>query len=164
MRRHSTARAQRGATLVMGLIFLTLLMLMVTVAFRMSSTNLNAVGNMQSQSEAEAAADRAIERLISSDAIFLAPAPTSVPADAYGVTVSIAAPECIRAVPIDAQTSADSTPNIYQQGVVNAANSGFVETHWDIAATAEGGTTGGAKVEVHQGVRLVMPADPNPCP
>ena len=163
MRRPSAAHAQRGATLVMGLMFLTILMLVVTLAFRMSSTNLKAVGNMQSQSEAEAAADRAIERLISSDTIFITPQPTAVPADDYGVTVTIATPECIRAVPIDAQTSADSTPNIYQQGVVNAANSGFLETHWDIAATAEGGTTG-AKVEVHQGVRLVLPADPNPCP
>ena len=154
---------QRGATLVMGIIFLTLLMLTVTVAFRMSNTNLKAVGNMQSQAEAEAAAERAIERLISSDAIFLAPAATNVAADAYGVAVSIAAPECIRAVPVNANTSPDSTPNIYQQGVVNAANSGYLETHWDIAATATGGLTG-ARVQMHQGVRLVMPADPNPCP
>jgi Tfp pilus assembly protein PilX len=163
MRSHSSAHAQRGATLVMGLMFLTILMIVVTLAFRMSTTNLKAVGNMQSQSEAEAAADRAIERLISSDAIFTAPQVTTVAADAYGVTVNIATPECIRAVPIDAQTSADSTPNIYQQGVVNAANAGFLETHWDIAATAEGGATG-AKVEVHQGVRIVLPSDPNPCP
>lgn len=147
----------------MGLLFMTILMLAVTVAFRMSSTNLKAVGNMQSQNEAEGAADRAIERLISSDAIFIAPQPTAVPADAYGVTVSIATPACIRAVPIDAQTSRDPNPNFYQQDIPTA-DSGFLETHWDIAATAEGGTTGGAKVEVHQGVRLILPSQPNPCP
>jgi hypothetical protein len=156
-------RAQRGATLVMAIIFMTLLMLGVTIAFRMSSTNLKAVGNMQSQVEAEGAAERAIERLISSDTIFFAPATTNVPADEYGVAVTVAAPECIRAVPVNANTSPDSTPNIYQQGVVNAANSGYVETHWNIAATASGGATG-ARVEMNQGVRLVMPADPNPCP
>lgn len=158
-----TLRAQRGATLVMGIIFMTLLMLTVTIAFRMSNTNLKAVGNMQSQAEADAAAERAIERAISSDTIFVAPAATNFPADEYGVAVAIAPPTCIRAVPVNANTSPDSTPNIYQQGVTPASSSGYVETHWDIAATASGGTTG-ATVEMHQGVRLVMPADPNPCP
>ena len=162
MRSQSIARAQRGATLIMGIIFMTILMLVVTIAFRMSNTNLQAVGNMQSQGEAEAAAQAAIERMISSDAIFLAPAATTVPVDAYGVSVSLTAPECLRAVPVQANTSPDSTPNIYQQGVVNAANSGFVETHWDIRADATG--PGGGKTEIHQGIRVVLPSDPNPCP
>lgn len=156
-------RRQRGATLVMGIIFLTLLMLSVTVAFRMSNNNLKAVGNMQSQAEAEASAEAAVERLISTDAIFLAPVSTSTPADSYGVTVSIAKPDCVRAVTVDVSTSADATPNIYLQSGNPLAGSGYVETHWDIAATATAGATG-AKVETHQGVRIVLPADPNPCP
>lgn len=155
--------AQRGATLVMGIIFLVLLMLSVTVAFRMSGNNLQAVGNMQSEVEAEAAAERALEGLISTDATFLAPAAVNVPVDAYGVAVAIAAPECIRSVPVDAKTSADSTPNIYLQNVTPASASGYAETHWDIAAVASGGTSG-AKVEMHQGVKITLPADPNPCP
>lgn len=163
MRSQPTASAQRGATLIMGIIFMTILMLVVTVAFRMSSTNLQAVGNMQSQGEAEAAAQAAIERVISTDAIFLAPAATTVPANAYGVSVNIAAPECIRSVPVQANTSPDSTPNIYQQGVVNAANSGYLETFWDLRADATGQGTG-AKTEIHQGIRVVLPSDPNPCP
>jgi hypothetical protein len=154
--------AQRGATLVMGIIFLTLLMLTVTIAFRMSSTNLKAVGNMQSQVEAEAAAERAIERLISSDAIFLAPNVTNVAADAYGVTVNLPAPVCIRAVPVNADTSPDLNPYIYQEGIPTNP-SAYVETVWDITANASGGATG-ARVEMHQGVRIVLPADPNPCP
>lgn len=163
MRSQSIARSQRGATLIMGIIFMTILMLVVTIAFRMSNTNLQAVGNMQSQAEAEAAAQAAIEGVISSDAIFLAPAATTVPADAYGVSVNIDPPECVRSVPVQANTSPDSTPNIYQQGVVNAANSGFLETHWDIRAEATGQGTG-AKTEIHQGIRVVLPSDPNPCP
>lgn len=163
MRSQSIARAQRGATLIMGIIFMTILMLVVTIAFRMSSTNLQAVGNMQSQAEAEAAAQAAIERVISTDAIFLAPAATTVAADAYGVPVTIAVPACNRAVPVQANTSPDSTPNIYQQGVINAANSGYLETFWDIRADATGQGTG-AKTEIHQGIRVVLPSDPNPCP
>lgn len=163
MRNQSAARSQRGATLIMGIIFMTILMLVVTIAFRVSSTNLQAVGNMQSQAESEAAAQAAIERLISTDAIFLAPAATTRPADAYGVAVSLAAPVCTRSVPVQANTSPDSTPNIYQQGVINAANSGFVETQWDIQAVATGGPNG-ARAQIHQGIRVVLPSDPNPCP
>ncbi len=163
MKIHPSGRRQRGATLVMGILFLSLLMLAVTVAFRMSHSNLQAVGNMQSQAEAEAAAEAAVEKVISTDAIFLAPAGSTVPADAYKVAVSIAKPECVRAVPVDASTSADTTPNIYLQNVTPTSASGYMETHWDIAATATSAATG-AKVEMHQGVKIILPADPNPCP
>ena len=54
MRTHRFPRRQRGATLIMSIVFLTLLMLSVAVAFRMSNNNLKAVGNMQSQIEADA--------------------------------------------------------------------------------------------------------------
>ena len=159
----ASMRRQRGATLVMGVVFLTLLMLSVTIAFRMSNNNLKAVGNMQSQAEAEASAERAIERLISTDTIFLAPAATNVAKDEYDVTVALAAPQCLRSVAIEANTSPDANPNIYIQNLPPGNNSGYVETHWDIAATATGASTG-ARAVVHQGVRLVMQSDPNPCP
>jgi hypothetical protein len=147
----------------MGIIFLVLIMLSVTVAFRMSNNNLKAVGNMQSQSEAEAAAEAAVEKLISTDAIFLAPAASTVAADAYGVSVSLPKPECLRSVAVNVNTSADANPNIYLQNVTPSAASGYVETHWDIAAVASAGATG-AKAEIHQGVKLILPADPDPCP
>jgi hypothetical protein len=161
MRTHAR-RAQRGATLIIAIIFLTLLMVTVAIAFRMSNVNLRAVGNMQGQAEAQSAAEKAIERLISSDAIFVTPAATNVPADEHGVTVSIPAPQCIRATPVYVPTSGDATPNIYIEGQP-FTTSGYVDTHWNITARAEGAATG-AKVEIHQGVRLVLPDDPNPCP
>jgi Tfp pilus assembly protein PilX len=161
--RPTPLRRQRGATLIMGIVFLTLLMLSVTIAFRMSNNNLKAVGNMQAQSEAEASAERAIERVISTDTIFLAPAVTDFAKDEYDVAVSVAPPACIRSVPIEANTSPDANPNIYIQNLPPGNNSGYVETHWDIAATATGASTG-SKAVVHQGVRIVMQSDPNPCP
>jgi Tfp pilus assembly protein PilX len=162
MKIRASIRRQRGATLVMGLIFLLLIMLSVTVAFRLSQNNLKAVGNMQSQAEAEASAEAAVEKLISTDAIFLAPATTNVPIDGYGITVAIPSPACIRTIALNANTSGDATPNIYIEGVPIGA-SGYSETHWDIAATATGGATGAA-VEMHQGVKIILPSDPNPCP
>lgn len=55
---------QRGAVLAIALIMMVLITLMVTSAFRMSSTNLQAVGNFQFRSQALAAADVAIERML----------------------------------------------------------------------------------------------------
>lgn len=154
--------SQRGATLVTAIMFLTLLMLMVTVAFRMSNSNLKAVSNVQGQQEAQAAAEKAVEQVISSDAIFVTPHQSDYPADEHGVTVTVGTPQCIRATPIYVATSPDGNPNIFIEGHP-MSNSGFTETHWNIAATAQGAATG-AKVEINQGVRLVMPDDPNPCP
>ena len=93
-------RAQRGATLMVAIIFLSVLMVAVAVAFRMSNINLKAVGNMQGQVEAEAAANKAIESAISTAATFTTPAASAVPADEHGVTVSIAQPQCIRSTPV----------------------------------------------------------------
>lgn len=163
MKPRPSLRRQHGATLVTGLILLTLLMLSVSVAFLMSNTNLKSVGNMQSRAEAAAAAEAAVENLISTDTIFLAPAQTNVPANAQGVAVSIATPTCMTSVPVDAQSSGDPLYQLYQQGVSPTLGSGYVLTDWDIAATASNAATG-ASLETHQGVRIILPADPNPCP
>lgn len=55
---------QRGAVLAIALILLVLITLLVTGAYRMSSSNLSAVGNLQFRTHAIAAADTAIERAI----------------------------------------------------------------------------------------------------
>lgn len=155
-------RAQRGATLMVAIIFLSVLMVAVAVAFRMSNINLKAVGNMQGQVEAEAAANKAIESAISTAATFTTPAASAVPADEHGVTVSIAQPQCIRSTPVYVPNSGDPNPQIVIDGQA-FTSSGFVDTHWNITAVAEAQATG-ARVEINQGVRLVLPDDPNPCP
>lgn len=60
------ARRQRGATLVVALIFLVLLSLFAVSAFNEATTNLRVVGNTQAREEATAAAQLAIESTISS--------------------------------------------------------------------------------------------------
>ena len=62
----SQRAAQRGATLVVGLIMLVLITVMVTSAFTLSSSNLKSVGNMQARDEAIAAGNRAIEQISAS--------------------------------------------------------------------------------------------------
>lgn len=159
----SSSSRQRGATLVVGLILLVLITLIVTSAFNLSTGNLKAVGNMQTRDEAVAAANVAIERIMSSSAIFITPAARTETVGPYSVTV--AAPVCISSVSIKDYTSADPNPNVLLEGGPGGGGgtaTGFVVTYWDINATVNDTTTG-ARADVHQGVKITLPANPNPC-
>ena len=57
---------QRGAALVVGMIMLVLITLMLVTALNLGTTNFRAMTNMQFRSEAIAAANKAIEQVISS--------------------------------------------------------------------------------------------------
>lgn len=101
--------SQRGATLVMALIFLVLMSLFAISAFNSTSTNLRIVGNTQSRQESLAAAQMAIEATISSVNFFQNPdgvtaSPVLVDVDGNDVTDYEAklwpAPQCFRAKPI----------------------------------------------------------------
>lgn len=146
-------RAQRGATLIVGLIMLVLITLMVTSAFMLSTSNLRAVGNMQFRNEAIAAANRAIERKVGSDlAIPTAEPGIEVDIDNDGdpdYIVDIAMPECVRA------SIASLTPGSSIQLSAAMQSSAFWSTLWDIDATVNDGATG-ASVRVRQGVRVVL--------
>lgn len=153
---------QRGATLVVGLIMLLLLTIAVSSAFTLSGVNLKAVGNMQYRAEATAAANVAIEGVISSDDIFFAPAAKDITVGSY--EVKILAPVCLRAVDVKVDTSDDPNPNILiegQEGVVGGST-GFQDTYWNIPAEVKDSVTG-AEVRVNQGVKIRLPANPNPC-
>ncbi len=144
-------RAQRGATLVVGLIMLVLLTLVVTTAFMMSSGNLKAVGNMQFRDEAIAAANVAIEGVISTNFTQNPQASLDTPVDfdLDGETdylVDVFAPECIQAVPVTADISGLS-------GVTSGVpTSTDFNTVWDIQAQVNSATTGAA-VTIRQGIR-----------
>jgi len=99
-----TLRAQRGATLIVGLIMLVLITLMVTAAFMISTGNLKAVGNMQFRNEAIAAANAASEEVLNSlltGGSTVAPPPQDLNVDLHNGTpmyaVHIYQPTCVRA-------------------------------------------------------------------
>lgn len=158
----SQFKCQRGATLVVGLILLVIITLMVTTAFTLSSGNLKAVGNMQVRDEAIAAANVAIERIISTDTVFLSPAASTTTIGPY--TVTVATPVCIGEMEIKAGTSADPNANMLAEGspAGSGAASGYKVTYWDITATVDDSATG-ARAEVHQGIKITLPANPDPC-
>jgi hypothetical protein len=92
---------QSGVTLIVSLIMLVALTLLVVSAIRTGNTNLRIVGNMQVESETAAAAQQAVEQVISSD-FTAAPVAEDIPVTMGPVTytVNVAAPECTHSVPV----------------------------------------------------------------
>lgn len=152
MNRVSLPRTQRGVTLVVGLIMLVLITLVVSTAFVLSSTNLKSVGNMQYRDEAVAAANKAIELVLSSP-FTTAPAAESINVDINNdnttdYVVSIATPTCIRAVQ-EASTAGGTSVTAPPPPASN------YRTVWDIDATVTDAASG-ASVRVRQGVRKLL--------
>jgi Tfp pilus assembly protein PilX len=167
---------QRGATLVVALIFLILMSLFAISAFNNSSVNIRVVGNMQARQEAVSAAQVALERTISTTTFSSSPdavAANAVPVDIDGNGTQdyevrmVPRPKCFRAKPI---RSVDLDPAVaadlacMKSGVVNNAgletpsgttsgNSLCSNSEWNIRAEVADTRTG-VKVAVNQGVAL----------
>jgi Tfp pilus assembly protein PilX len=153
MRISATPHTQRGATLIVGLIMLVLLTLVVTSAFMLSTGNLRAVGNMQFRDEAIAAANLAIEEVISTN-FTSAPAERIIEIDIdqdkkIDYVVTVQAPVCVQGVP------APPDPSTLSGVASNVTTSSDFNTVWDIEARVSDATTGAA-VTIWQGVRKRM--------
>jgi len=149
MRLFSSLGKQRGATLVMGLIMLTVITLMVLTAFTMSSTNLKAVGNMQFRNDAIAAGNKALEQVVSS-AFTTTTTEQEINVDLNndGTTdyiVKVSPPACVRA-------SVGGAPVKSSITLPNMSTTGFWNTVWDIKATVTDPVSS-ASVQVHTAVR-----------
>jgi hypothetical protein len=151
--RHSRrAQAQQGATLIVALIMLTLITLLVLNAFTLSSSNLKAVGNMQVRDESIAAANQAVELVVSSS-FTDAPVAQEVNVDinkdgATDYTVAIATPTCIKATEVP-------NPDKCDENLKALCAENNWHTDWDLRATV-GDAASGASVVVHQGVRVKL--------
>lgn len=161
--------AQRGATLLVSMIFLVIITLMVVSAVKVSTLNTKMVGNLQSEKEAESAALQAIEALISTDFTQLPTTRTeTLDVGQSGATynVTVAAPTCtgvkaIKLSELDAANPADQP--CYASGA--AANTGIVgaggggnslcsASNWDLSATAAMPSSGASTAATHQGVAV----------
>ena len=147
---------QRGATLVVGLIMLALITVMVTTAFTLSSSTLKSVGNMQFRNEAIAAANQAIELVVSSN-FTAADASQSIDVDINndGTTdyvVMIAAPVCVRAT-VAGEENRSSAALPVDMSVARTWN-----TVWDVNANVVDAVSG-ASVNVRSGIRVLRSQD-----
>lgn len=149
MKSFASLGRQRGATLVMGLIMLTVITLMVISAFTLSSTNLKSVGNMQFRNDAIAAANKAIEQVVGS-AFTTTKTIQEINVDlnndgAVDYVVTIGIPVCVRA-------SVGGGPVKSSITLPNMSSTGFWNTVWDIEATVTD-VVSRASVKVHTAVR-----------
>lgn len=144
--------SQRGATLIVGMIVLVVITLIVINAFVLSSTNLQAVNNMQAREEAIAAANQAIELLVSTSFTSALGAQTlNVDIDKDGnndYQVQIAAPVCARA-------TLSGVPPPSDVELPALAGAGSWATDWDIVATATN-VRSGVSATVQQGIRVSL--------
>lgn len=143
---------QHGATLVVGLIMLVLVTLMVVTAFTLSRSNLKAVGNMQFRNEALAAANKAIEQVVSSNFTAATAAEViNVDMNNDGTTdyvVTVAIPTCVRAT-----KAGKAILSSLSLGAGMSAASNW-NTVWNLDATVTDATTG-ATVRTHAGIRAL---------
>ena len=167
---------QNGTTLAVALIMLVVLTLLVISSIRSSNTDLRIAQNMQVQEEAVAAAQQAVEQVISVN--FTAnPAASAVTTTIGGAAynVAVSQPACTNSVAIS-----NSDPNLPSACISSGAaqNTGikFVSgttatttgtswcytQQWDVQATASDANTG-ATATVHQGVGLYVPTGTS-CP
>ncbi len=144
---------QRGVvTIFVAMILLLLITLLVTTAYSLSTMNLKAVGNAQVREEAIAAATKSIELTM--------PGPFRLSSitqycdvdinndSSYDYQVSLLAPVCVRATQVN--INAASSVTLPGFSATDAWN-----TVWELNATATESSSG-AKVNVRQGVRVLM--------
>ena len=141
---HSCVKHQRGATLLISLIMLVVLTLFAVTGFNLSSVNLRIAGNYQSQKTMEAAAQEAIEQILSSAVAFGGGSQT-ITVGTYNVTVTGPAggttgPKCNYAV----------TAKGYPKKIGELTPE---DTDWEFRASVQDATSG-ARAVIVQGVRL----------
>ena len=136
-----SARGQRGMTLIVSLIMLIILTMFALSTMNMSNSNLKVVGNQQAQRAVEAAAQQAIEQVVSSSNSFKVPVAQSLSIN--GFTVAVTAPVCQRSQACSG-CSLDLT-------VTNLPELDLFEVQ---ASTTDSVT--GATASVYQGVDLMM--------
>ncbi len=134
------ANRQTGAALVVALLMLVVMALLGVSAISSSTVNQSIIFNVQTQQEAEAAAQDAIEQTISSISAFKVPASRNVVVG--GLSVQVSAPVC----------TGSQVKSGYSAQMLFPPE----DTQWELSATVDDATTG-SKVVIRQGVSIVMP-------
>ncbi|MGH8119929.1 MAG: hypothetical protein ACRESK_04870 [Gammaproteobacteria bacterium] len=141
-------RRQNGAALLVAMFMLLMMTMLAISSINLSTVNLKIVGNMQWQKEMDAAAQDAIEQVLSQYSLFTSPAATTV-VTAFG-NVQVDQPVCI---------STNEAPGY------TAVITGTIpnDNIWDVKAAITDSLTG-ATTTMHQGVSIRMLAGncPNP--
>lgn len=172
--------AQSGVTLVVSLIMLIVLTLLVVSAIRFGNINLRIAGNAQTQTEAAAAAQVAIEQTIASavagnNLSAMSATTSTISTGGQNYSVAVTKPNCNLTQNV-ATTSLDpSNPNdracfgqsdtdklVTSATTLTTAPSACKSQLWDISASV-GDPSTGAQVTVLQGAALRVSSEVS-CP
>lgn len=137
----ATPASQGGMVLVISLLMLVLLTLFALNAIRTSNVGLRVVGNEQIQRQMQAAAQDAIEQVISSATSFGATA-TAKTITVSGFSVSVTAPTCLYTTPASGFSATLGTAQITPE-----------DDTFEVVATVSDPVSG-AQATVHQAVRM----------
>ena len=143
-----TRRRQAGATLLISLIMLVVLTLFAVAGFNLSSVNLKIAGNFQAQRAMEAAAQQAIETVISRLTTFynappVALTPQTITVSGFNVAVTAATCHYVRRASGYSKDEEALAPQ---------------DTDWEVRATVTDTLTG-AQANITQGVLITLPKD-----
>jgi len=174
----SRHRAQQGITLMVSMIFLVVLTLIVLSAIRVTNVNSKVAGNMQTQNEADASAQSAIEAVISDPSFTVNPKDSTSTVDINGsgstgaaYTVAVPAPACIGKKPIKLSELDAANPDdvgcyasgaAQNTGIVGSGangNSMCLNSNWDVNAKATAPTSTTPSAAIHQGVAVRVGVD-----
>jgi len=142
------AARQRGTVLLVALIMVVVFTLLAVSGVNSSVASLRIAGNMQSQTEVTAAAQRAIEQVVDQVANFqyladTPPASQTLTISSAGVDYQVnVGLQCLGSAPVAGYSAA-------------FAASAPKESFWDIRADAVDPRSGATAV-LHQGVRVVL--------
>lgn len=146
---------QGGAALVIGLIMLALITVMLIAALNMSTTNFRAVSNMQFRDEAIAAANKAIEQVITNNDFTGTPMEDEILVDldddgTDDYDVELQPPVCVSATQANESVFSDES-----LGPVMSVSSNW-NTVWELDANVTDLAGTGATARVHAGVRALL--------
>lgn len=170
---NTTARPQRGSTLLIVMILLIVMMLVAVATFKSSSNNIRVIGNMQVRQEGLAAAQQAIELVISSETFttdpdLVAQSPIDVDINGDGTVDYVVrispAPTCIRVVTLPSCGSgvanSSAVSGVLIEGLGTAPAGACYRREWNVRAVVTDPRTGMA-VAVNQGI--AVPSSNNTC-
>jgi Tfp pilus assembly protein PilX len=172
--KQSAINRQRGSTLLVALVMLVLLTLLAVSAMNATTSSIQVVGNAQFRTEANAAAQQAVEKIISSNfTAALAASSVAVTIGAASYTAQVEVPTCTSSVSLTyADINLSNPSDKYcvtsmtdggtdftldaASGVVSTKSTACYKQQWDIRATVADVNTG-ANTAVHQGVIVNVP-------
>ena len=162
---------QHGAALFVSLVMLVVITLFVVSAINMSTVNLRITANTQARGEAIAAAQQAIEQVVSTN-FPVNPQEQTIAVNLHNdstktdYTVTVARPTCVNTVPISqeelAQRDNSDPDDVACRGSASVQNAGMAPPlennsycktqQWDVAASVNDGAFSATSVTVHQGI------------